>query len=225
MAKIEIYTDGSCDNNNPNRPMGWAAILRFVGDDGSEIAYREVTDGGYGGSNNIAELNAVIEGLKALSDTKHKVEIYTDSTYVKGALSGNKINANEELIKYMKFLLSKYNAKVFHVKGHADNEYNNKADKLAKDMYMAMTKMLPDYTMLQVAWLEVTQEEFDWMKLNMSWSRKLSQGEETIMFHMDDLAEQEVPVHDIKLASDIMSARSADLMLVSVGVQDDSQDR
>lgn len=224
MPKIIIYTDGSCDNNHPKRPMGWAAILRFIADDGSEIAYREIVDGDYDGTNNIAEINAVIAGLEALSPTPYDVEIYTDSTYVKGAIEGNKINANHELIKRMKFLMSKYKASVYKVPAHKDDEYNNLADLLAKEMYKKMAEMLPDFETLSMAWLQVAPDQFNWIKSNMNWSRNLSQGTDTLIFLMDELADNGIPVYDDRLAADIMSAHECELMLISVRVEDDSTD-
>ena len=72
MQKVIIYTDGAC-SGNPG-PGGWAAVL-ISGEHKKEI---------YGGSknttNNIMELTAIIEGLKALKQ-ECEVELYSDSAY------------------------------------------------------------------------------------------------------------------------------------------------
>ena len=71
---IKIYTDGSCLNNPGNG--GWAAIINHDGDvvriSGSE---KKTT-------NNRMELMAPIKALQKI-DKDEKIEIYTDSKYVK----------------------------------------------------------------------------------------------------------------------------------------------
>lgn len=74
---INIYTDGACSGNqNENNVGGWGTILE-AGENKKEL---------YGGSsnttNNIMELTAVLEGLKALKSFSHQVNIYSDSAYI-----------------------------------------------------------------------------------------------------------------------------------------------
>ena len=72
MQKVTIYTDGAC-SGNPG-PGGWAAVLIY-GEHKKEISggCRETT-------NNIMELTAILEALKALK-TECEVELYSDSAY------------------------------------------------------------------------------------------------------------------------------------------------
>ena len=73
MEKIIIYTDGAC-SGNPG-PGGWAAILIYNGKE------KEISGGNKNTTNNIMEITAVIEGLKALK-YPCEVELYSDSAYV-----------------------------------------------------------------------------------------------------------------------------------------------
>ena len=72
MEKIIIYTDGAC-SGNPG-PGGWAAILIYNGKE------KEISGGNKNTTNNIMEITAVIEGLKALK-YPCEVELYSDSAY------------------------------------------------------------------------------------------------------------------------------------------------
>lgn len=78
MQKVTIYTDGAC-SGNPG-PGGWAAVLLY-GD-----LKKEISGGSKQTTNNIMELTAILEGLKAL---KHdcEVEIYSDSAYCVNAFN------------------------------------------------------------------------------------------------------------------------------------------
>lgn len=77
MKTVNLYTDGACANNQSNENIGgWGTVLEY-GDNVKNL---------YGGqintTNNIMELTAVIEGLKALKSTSLKVNIFADSAYV-----------------------------------------------------------------------------------------------------------------------------------------------
>jgi ribonuclease HI len=88
------------------------------------------------------ELMAVIAALQALKKENLRVEIYSDSQYVVKAVKegwlkkwmatnfrGGKKNA--DLWREF-YALSQQHQLNFHwVKGHADNEYNNRCDQLA----------------------------------------------------------------------------------------------
>lgn len=138
MQKVTIYTDGAC-SGNPG-PGGWAAVL-ICGDHKKEI---------YGGSknttNNIMELTAIIEGLKALKQ-ECEVEVYSDSAYsVNGFNQGWIYNwmkkgwktsdgqdvKNKELWQELYSLTKKYKVTFIKVKGHSDVELNNRCDELAR---------------------------------------------------------------------------------------------
>jgi len=78
---LEIYCDGAC-KPNPG-VMGWAAVVVS----GGEIV-QEITGGGEKGTNNTAEMLAVLEGLKQVETepADGKAVIYTDSALVHGMM-------------------------------------------------------------------------------------------------------------------------------------------
>lgn len=80
MQKVIMYTDGAC-SGNPG-PGGWATVL-LCGD-----AKKEIFGGCKNTTNNIMELTAIIEGLKALK-LECEVEIYSDSAYCVNAFNQN----------------------------------------------------------------------------------------------------------------------------------------
>ena len=137
INEVTIYTDGAC-SGNPG-PGGWAAILMAGG------AKKELSGGERDTTNNRMELMAVIEGLSALK-RPCKVDIFSDSAYVVNAFSQNWIEkwtrngwknsakaevANSDLWKRLLELTSMHQVTFHKVKGHADNEYNNRCDELA----------------------------------------------------------------------------------------------
>jgi ribonuclease HI len=133
MAKIEIYTDGS-SKGNPG-PGGWGSIL-ISGDHRKEIS------GGFKfTTNNRMELMSVICALEALKNNGHDITIYSDSQYVVNSVSKgwvfNWIRTNKKDAKNMdlwKRFVSLYKLNKINfiwVKGHADNELNNRCDVLA----------------------------------------------------------------------------------------------
>lgn len=137
MKKIILYTDGAC-SGNPG-VGGWGAILEYNGIEKEMSGVCEVT------TNNQMELTAVIEGLKALKEPC-EVDIFSDSAYVVNAFKEDWItswqlnnwkNANKKEVKnidlWQELLdLANVHKITWHkVKGHADNEKNNRCDKLA----------------------------------------------------------------------------------------------
>ncbi|MCR5615957.1 MAG: ribonuclease HI [Saccharofermentans sp.] len=137
MSDVVIYTDGAC-SGNPG-PGGWAAILMAGG------AKKELSGGEANTTNNRMELMGVISGLKALTRPCN-VEVHSDSAYVVNAFSQNWIGkwasngwknsakadvANTDLWKELLELTKIHNVTFVKVKGHADNEFNNRCDELA----------------------------------------------------------------------------------------------
>lgn len=138
MEEVTIYTDGAC-SGNPG-PGGWGAIL-MMGENRKEIS------GGLANTtNNIMELTAVIEALKMLK-RPCKVNIYSDSAYVVNAFlqkwiygwmkkgwktAGNEPVKNKELWQELYDLTKIHDVTFNKVKGHADNEFNNRCDELAR---------------------------------------------------------------------------------------------
>lgn len=138
MEKVVIYTDGAC-SGNPG-PGGWGTILMYKNVKKEISGYMENT------TNNIMEITAVMEGLKLLK-YECEVEIYSDSAYVVNAFNNNWIEGwrkknwinsskepvkNKELWQELYNLTKQHNVKFIKVKGHSDNEYNNRCDELAR---------------------------------------------------------------------------------------------
>lgn len=127
-------------SGNPG-PGGWGSIL-MMGEN-----RKEISGGKKDTTNNVMELTAVIEALKLLK-RPCKVDLYSDSAYVVNAFLQNWIlgwikngwkNSSKEEVKNKElwqelFSLTKIHDVTFHkVKGHADNEYNNRCDELARN--------------------------------------------------------------------------------------------
>ena len=138
MKKVTIYTDGAC-SGNPG-PGGWGAILIY------EDVKKEISGGKKDTTNNVMEITAVLEGLKLLK-YPCDVEIYSDSAYVVNAINQDWIenwkkngwkNSKKEDVKNKKLweeldkLMKTHNISFIKVKGHSDNEYNNRCDYLAR---------------------------------------------------------------------------------------------
>lgn len=137
MKKVTIYTDGAC-SGNPG-PGGWGALLMFEGNK------KEISGAKQDTTNNIMELTAVIEALKLLK-FDCEVDLYSDSSYVVNAfLQGWIFNwrknnwktaskepvKNRELWEELYSLTQKHKVNFIKVKGHSDNEFNNRCDHLA----------------------------------------------------------------------------------------------
>ncbi len=146
--EVILYTDGAC-SGNPG-VGGYAGILMY-GDakleyNGSE---RETT-------NNRMEVLAVIVGLKRLK-YPCKVDVYSDSAYTVNAFQNGwiygwmkngwkkadgKAVLNVDLWEQL-YELTKTHEVVFHkVAGHADNEFNNRCDELARAAITELKKNL-----------------------------------------------------------------------------------
>ncbi|HBK01636.1 MAG TPA: ribonuclease HI [Clostridiales bacterium] len=138
MKIVTIYTDGAC-SSNPG-PGGWAAIL-IHGEKKKEICGGEKDT-----TNNRMEMLAVINGLKALK-VVCKVSVHSDSAYVVNAINNGWIYGwvkngwktadkkpvkNQELWEELLALLKKHDVTFVKVKGHADDELNNRCDFLAR---------------------------------------------------------------------------------------------
>ena len=139
MEKVTIYTDGAC-SGNPG-PGGWGAILMYQGNK------KEISGGKKNTTNNEMELTAVIEALKMLK-FPCQVDLYSDSAYVVNAFLQNWIGnwvknnwktsskepvKNQELWKELYELTKTHQVKFIKVKGHSDNEFNNRWDELARN--------------------------------------------------------------------------------------------
>ena len=137
MKTVTIYTDGAC-SGNPG-PGGWGAILEWQGHE------KELSGGEAATTNNRMELTAVLTALALLKEPC-VVELYSDSKYVvdaieKGWLYGwqkkgwikadKKPVLNVDLWQQLLPQLTRHQGHLHWVKGHAENEKNNRCDQLA----------------------------------------------------------------------------------------------
>lgn len=140
MKEISIYTDGACRGNGKEDTIGGFGIVLIYNGNIKEIkeAYKNTT-------NNKMELMAVIRALSLLKEPC-RVSLYSDSAYVinavnscwiEGWLKNNWKNSKKEPVKNRELweqlikLMAVHSVKFIKVKGHSDNEYNNRCDKLA----------------------------------------------------------------------------------------------
>ena len=141
MKKVDIYTDGAC-SGNPG-VGGYCAILIYNGIEKIVSGSENQT------TNNRMELLAVIKGLEGLKQPC-VVDLYSDSQYVVDAFNqgwitlwqnngwrtaGKKEVKNIDLWKHLLELINLHSVNFIKVKGHADNEYNNRCDKIAVEEY------------------------------------------------------------------------------------------
>lgn len=140
MKTVEIYTDGAC-SGNPG-PGGWGAILRYNG------VEKELSGGEAQTTNNRMELTAAIKALEALKESC-AVELYSDSKYLVDALekgwaegwkkrgwvkADKKPALNPDLWQRLLELLEMHSVSCHWVKGHAENQFNNRCDAMAVAM-------------------------------------------------------------------------------------------
>lgn len=139
MEKIIIYTDGAC-SGNPG-PGGWGAVLMYKG------TKKEISGAKNNTTNNVMELTAALEGLKMLK-FPCEVDLYSDSAYLVNGFSqgwiynwqknnwqtsDKKPVKNKEIWQEIYNLTKIHKVKFIKVKGHADNEFNNRCDELARN--------------------------------------------------------------------------------------------
>ncbi|MBP3940347.1 MAG: ribonuclease HI [Christensenellaceae bacterium] len=138
MKKITIYTDGAC-SYNPG-PGGFGVVLLYNGHKKELSGYDPMT------TNNRMELMAVITALECLKESC-EIDLYTDSKYVADAFNKNWIKnwqrngwktaskkpvENQDLWLRLLAQVEKNQINWLWVKGHADNEYNERCDQLAR---------------------------------------------------------------------------------------------
>lgn len=123
--EILAYADGAC-SGNPG-PAGVGVVALF------DDQRRELSEYIGEGTNNIAELTAVLRATELALELRRPLRLYTDSQYAIGVLTrGWKAKANKELIARVRVALQEHpDAKLFHVRGHEGIELNEVADELA----------------------------------------------------------------------------------------------
>ncbi len=134
---VSIYTDGAC-SGNPGAG-GWGAIL-FHRNHKKEISGFEPNT-----TNNKMEITAVIRALEMLK-APCTVELYSDSAYVVNAITlgwlenwkkNNWLGSDKKPVKNIEYwkrldgLMNVHSVNFNKVKGHSDNEFNNRCDELA----------------------------------------------------------------------------------------------
>lgn len=132
--KIIIYTDGAA-RGNPG-PGGYGIVMLF-GDKQKRLSagYKNTT-------NNRMELLAVIVALQQLKTNEYPIEIYTDSQYVVNSIEKKWVDnwiktdfkggkKNKDLWTKFYHLAKNFSIRMFWVKGHASNTFNNICDELA----------------------------------------------------------------------------------------------
>ena len=147
MKKVTIYTDGAC-SGNPG-PGGRGAILSYNGHT------KELSGGDPATTNNRMELMGAISALEALTEPC-EVELYSDSKYLvdsvtkgwlsswvkQGFLRKGKPVPNTDLWKRLLVLLDRHQVAFIWVKGHAENEFNNRCDELAVAQWKSIRSSL-----------------------------------------------------------------------------------
>ena len=145
--KVELYTDGAC-SGNPGLG-GYGGILLYQGVEKEYSGFETET------TNNRMEVRAVIEGLKRL---KYPciVDVYSDSAYTVNAYINGWVYAwkkggwkkadgkpvlNVDLWEELYTLTTMHEVTFHKVAGHADNQLNNRCDKLATGAIAAARKM------------------------------------------------------------------------------------
>lgn len=137
MKKVTIYTDGAC-SGNPG-PGGWGAILEYRG------LEREISGFEAETTNNRMELKAAVKALEQLKEPC-AVTLYSDSAYLVNAFQQHWLEGwlrrgwvtskkepvlNRDLWERLLAAGEKHDITWVKVKGHSDNEKNNRCDALA----------------------------------------------------------------------------------------------
>lgn len=135
---IQIYTDGAC-KSNPG-PGGWGAIILYP-----DRPPHKINGGEKITTNNQMELTAVIKALETIQESTDRIVLFTDSKYVKEGITNwidnwkknnwqtslNSPVKNYSLWQNLDNCAKNLDIQWEWVKGHADNQWNVAADKLA----------------------------------------------------------------------------------------------
>ena len=141
MPDLVAYTDGGC-SGNPG-PGGWGVVLQALEGE-TLIKERELSGGADHTTNNRMELTAAIMALEAL-ERASTIRVVTDSTYVKNGITAwihgwrkngwktadKKPVKNADLWERLDAATRRHRVTWDWTKGHAGNEGNERADKLA----------------------------------------------------------------------------------------------
>lgn len=137
MKHVDLYTDGAC-SGNPG-PGGYGCVLIY------KENQKELSGGFYETTNNRMELFAIIQGLKSLK-LPCEVTVYSDSALCINSMNNGWLDnwqrngwktstkdevKNKDLWKALLIEMEKHKVNFVKVKGHSDNEFNNRCDALA----------------------------------------------------------------------------------------------
>jgi ribonuclease HI len=139
LKEVEIYTDGAC-SGNPG-PGGWGAVLIY----GEH--QREISGGESWTTNQRMELLAAIKALELLNQPC-RVKLHSDSAYLINAFQQDWIGRwqangwltakdkkpveNRDLWEALLEQARRHRIQWIKVKGHSDDELNNRCDQLAR---------------------------------------------------------------------------------------------
>ncbi|HHY09138.1 MAG TPA: ribonuclease HI [Firmicutes bacterium] len=141
--EVAIYTDGAC-SGNPG-PGGWGAVLLFGGHE------KEISGSAAKTTNQRMEMYAAVRALRELK-RPCRVKLYSDSAYLINAFTlgwlenwqrNGWLNArkdpvkNKDLWQKLLELSQKHEIEWIKVKGHSDDELNNRCDALARQAIQA----------------------------------------------------------------------------------------
>ncbi|MCW1311675.1 MAG: ribonuclease H [Candidatus Rehaiarchaeum fermentans] len=132
---VIVYTDGACSGN----PGKGAFAFAIIENNHVSLEGRSVENT----TNNRMELTAVIEAFRYLRKNSlnvDNIDIYTDSKYVYLGISNqrylvwlnNKKGKNLDLWEEFMKESSDIKFRIFWVKGHSNNTFNNIVDKVAR---------------------------------------------------------------------------------------------
>ena len=156
---VNVWTDGACTVNT--RKGGWGVVLQCPSAKDGCIVSKELSGSDTDTTNNLMELQAMIEALKALQIREgFEYNIHTDSKYVMLSILNRKEYEaknfkkvkNVEKLQELYTILDEKGLSIVHadgdksnfttmsctkpvhfikVEGHSDNVGNNRADELA----------------------------------------------------------------------------------------------
>jgi ribonuclease HI len=139
LKEIIVYTDGAC-SGNPG-PGGWGAILMHGG------VIKEISGGEAHTTNNRMEMMGVIRALEAIknprivkvhSDSAYVINCFNNKWYVNWRRNGWRNSSkqpveNRDLWEEMLTQVERHTkVQWIKVKGHSTDEWNNRADELAR---------------------------------------------------------------------------------------------
>lgn len=145
MNHIRIYVDGAC-SGNPG-PGGFGILIKEEGKPEQAYAGAESQT-----TNNRMELTAAIEGLRLLPPHPHRVDVYTDSQYVKKGItewlsgwvkrgwrnSRGEAVKNQDLWQALVHETMRHQVEWHWVKAHNGHRENEIVDSLARDAIDAL---------------------------------------------------------------------------------------